>query len=372
MKRNVVLPLISVFFAATLSWAADESEVSATSLILIPPDLEFATRMMVVFDPDEDGLIDKEEAEKLPWRDEITRYDIDRDGKLTHLEVAIRAAFIRHKDDIIQVDYDLAVKEMRRRDRDRNGQLDPDEIANGWPADVDEYDRNKNGVISLQEIAAQLAFERGLRVELGVMGVDHGGAIKLVNRFDKNSDQQLDAGELEEAGIAGEASSFDNDRDGEMSRTELGVMLAHRRKSLGLSKSDQLNARKLMLRLDADRDGKILWTDYGADGPQGNLLVEFRYFDLNGDRVVTEFEVEKKFGMKRKEKGYDDDAASEARRLLIRHDSNRSNSIELDELSDVPALGKLAKNNLKQIDADRDGKLSFFEIAKHLSRAKSD
>ena len=149
------------------------------SLITAPIDLTDATRQMTVYDINEDGFIDKDEQKPIRWKLEISDYDLNHDGKLTHMELTVRFAKIRDDSGVDQKHVNNATVFMRRHDRNRNGQLDPDEIANGWPNEPAEFDVNRDGVISLGEIAKRFAYMAGLRREMGIEQVDQVTAIRI-------------------------------------------------------------------------------------------------------------------------------------------------------------------------------------------------
>jgi hypothetical protein len=93
-------------------------------------------------------------------------------------------------------------------------------------------------------------------------------------------------------------------------------------------------------------------------------------YDANNDREVTLAEIEKSLGKERKEKGFSDEDLAAARRLLTRHDENRSNFLEKGELFETPGQGQLSANLMGKIDSNDDKKLSLEEIAKHLAKEK--
>ena len=73
----------------------------------------------------------------------------------------------------------------------------------------------------------------------------------------------------------------------------------------------------------------------------------------------------------RKSLGFNDDQLAEARKLLTRHDKNRSTFIEEAELYDSPSSGQLAKAIMKRADTDDDKRISLSELAKHLAQKKA-
>ncbi len=132
----------------TSAAVAQEAMTDIYSLILVQADLEDANKLMTVYDPNEDGVVDKFEQERLSWKHQVSDFDLNKDGKLTHLEVAVRQAKIRENQGITQFDIDNVNIFLRRRDTNRNNQLEPDEIkAGGWLSDPSDYDRNSDGTL---------------------------------------------------------------------------------------------------------------------------------------------------------------------------------------------------------------------------------
>ncbi len=89
--------------------------------------------------------------------------------------------------------------------------------------------------------------------------------------------------------------------------------------------------------------------------------------DLNEDGEVTLAEIEKTLGKERKEKGFSDQDLASARRLMTRHDKNRSNFLEDDELLEEAGAGQLSVHLMSKIDANGDDRISLEELAKHLA-----
>ena len=337
------------------------------SLVLVVADLQDAQKTMTIHDLNDDQFIDREEQRALSWKDDVEKFDLNADGKLTHLEVSVRFADQRAESDVTQFDRKNANLWMKRKDINRNGQLDADEIARGWPDQPEEFDTNKDGIISLTEMAAQFAFKRGLRREMGIEMVDQTAAIKIVNQYDTDSDKKLTADEWAAAELPRDGTLHDDDGDGALTIMEVATLLAKHRRSTGMSKSDLMKARQMITRADMDRDGKLNRQEQGifADDNVGQ-------YDADKDGIVTLAEIEQSFAKARKDKGYLDDDLFNARRLMTRHDVNRNMMIDSDELFDRPAKGQLSVDLLNKADADRDASISLDELAKHLAREDRD
>ena len=355
--------LLGALVNAPLANAQEEDAVDLFALELVAGDLSIAKRQMTVHDPNEDGYIDKEEQGTLQWRDYIDGYDLNNDGKLTHLELAVRQAKLRDEAGITQVDLDNIQIFLRRHDKNRNGQLDTDEIAKGWPTNPEDFDTDNDGIISSAEMARQFAFMRGLRREMGIESVDQTSAIRLVGRFDTDNDKQLDIDERAGARLPLSADRFDDDSDGLLSIMEVATMLSRHRRDLGLTVPDQKKLRSLMQR-DLDGDGTITAKELE---PYGDALsVQYAQFDDDKDGEITIKEMESHFAAVRKERGYGPEQFNVAVRLLQRHDTNRSKLIEASELHERASKGKLGRSILAEADLDKDDKISLDELSRYL------
>jgi Ca2+-binding EF-hand superfamily protein len=359
--------LAAVLVMASIA-PAQEKMADLYSTVLIAADLQDAKRILTIADPNEDGFIDRQEQNRISWRTEIPQYDLNKDGKLTHLEVAIRQAKLRSDAGVTQFDRNNANKFMRRKDRNGNGQLDPDEIALGWPSNPEKFDTDRDGNISLTEMAVQFAFNRGYRREVGIQGVDQTEAIRLRNQFDQDKDGKLAPDEWPAASFPREPKAFDENGDGLLGLEEIATLLAKHRMDSGLSNADQLQARRLIRGADFDQDGKVSKEEReqaSSFNPSAKDLVKY---DGNKDGEVTLAEVENWLAGERKEKGFSDEDLTAARRLLIRHDANRSNFLEQDELAETPGPGQLAAKLMGKIDLNDDEKIGLEEIAERVFR----
>ncbi|QEF98479.1 EF hand [Stieleria maiorica] len=350
--------------------SGDKTDLFA--LVIAPIDLTDASRSMTVYDTNEDGAIDKDEQTRIRWQDEIDQYDLNRDGKLTHLELCVRFAKIRDDSGVTQQVINNAKVFLRRHDKNGNGQLDPDEIANGWPSNPEEFDANHDGVITLAEMAKQFAYMAGLRREMGIEQVDQVTAIRTVRKLDADKDQKLDKDEQQGAYLPLPAKEFDENDDGKLGIMEIATMLAKYRRDSGMSKSDLAKVRSLFERYDRNSDGMIDQTEFTAGDvfgatARGNPLNEF---DENKDGQLTQAEVQQTIARTRKSLGFNDDDLAEARKLLTRHDKDRSTFIEEAEFYESPVSGQLANSVLKQADGDDDKRVSLIELAKYIANQK--
>lgn len=262
----------------------EDEKVDLFSLKLIAGDLSVAVREMTIYDPDEDGFIDAEEQKALKWRDLVKDYDMNKDGKLTHLELAVRQAKLRGDEDITGEDVSGVRRWLGRCDTNRNGQLDPHEIEKGWPSNPKEYDTNKDGIISALEMSRQFAFMRGLRRELGIEEIDQTGANEALRRFDKDNNKHLDADERADAKLPLPAGQFDPNRDGRLDVIEIATMLAKHRLDLGLTVPDQEKLRYVMS-LDLNHDGVLAGSELNPSGE--GIPRQLAVFDTDKNGKIT-------------------------------------------------------------------------------------
>ena len=95
-----------------------------------------------------------------------------------------------------------------------------------------------------------------------------------------------------------------------------------------------------------------------------------KVLDKNEDGRLTFSEVQQEVIDQRKTLGFNDDHLAEAKKLMTRHDKNRSTFIEDAELHQKPISGQLAKSILRQADEDDDKRISLPELARHLAKQR--
>ena len=366
--------LVSCLAMASFASRADAqpsaSESDHYSLVLVQWDLYEAHKTMTICDVDEDGYIGASEAKRFPWRDDFESVDVSKDGRLTHLEVSIWNARQRGEHDITQFDINNSKAGIRKRDKNGNGQLDPNEIAMGWPTDTTPYDHNSDGVITVIEYAQYLAYKRGLKRELGIEAVDNMSAVGALKRFDADGDSFLNEDEWTAAALPRQAKLHDDDGDSKLSHMELAILYSKHRRDTGLSKSDAVRAKRLIQAADFNRDGKL--TDKELEG--GIFFggeaepTQYAKFDANSDGTVTLGEIEVFIASERKDKGYHDSDLADAKRFLLRYDKNRSTFLESDEFPDNPTSERMKKSSLSSADENEDKRISLEELARHLAK----
>ncbi|NND99589.1 MAG: hypothetical protein HKN47_19915 [Pirellulaceae bacterium] len=375
--------------AGSVSGQDRPANTDLMQLELLQHDLKQASRLLTVYDRDDSKALEKSEYERLAWKDEVSDFDVDKNGELTHLEVAIRFAFVRSQDEITQADINKANWFMNRHDKNRNDQLDPSEIEKAnWPPNPEDFDTNRDGIISSHEMAVQLAFDRGLRQELGIDTVDHSRAARTMGQFDTDQDKQLSRAERENAPLPDGNMKFDEDGDGLLSPLDLATMYAAHRKEMGLSKFDVQKLQGIFARHDKDGDGRIVIgpdlkaaakhsgvdeiesISLGKSNPLTQVKASVGKFDANKDNVVTIAEVEAHLAAIRKRLGYAQTEYLKARTILTRYDTDRSRHIEPQELDTAVDAGQLPKNLFQTADQNKDGKITIEELAAHFASEK--
>jgi Ca2+-binding EF-hand superfamily protein len=176
-----------------------------------------------------------------------------------------------------------AERTMERNDRNRDGVLDGDEIRSGrWSNDPLQTDRNKDGKLSISELALRYAVRRAERdgssssssgarsssrssgpsSSRGSSGEDPrlAGLLQSVyQRYDRNRNGVFEKDEW--SSFRTDPSSADKNRDGKITRDEISVYLQER--YLGGSRGDSR---------DGGRDGRSSWygrRDEGGDNQSG-------------------------------------------------------------------------------------------------------
>ena len=337
-------------------------------LVLVSADLQNAEITLKQFDTNDNQWIDKDERRNLPWRESAVQFDLNRDDKLTHLEIAVYFASQREEHDVQEIDITVVSRALNKYDLNRNGQIDPNERTDAWPEDPDEIDENADGVLSKSELTKAFAFRRVVRNELGIMGVDQGWSIKIRNRFDEDGNGKLGPAEWKRTPLPNDPSKGDENEDGQLSQFEMAKMLARYRQKIGINPKDQLAARAAFAPLDSDFDGVISKAEWmPIEAQNSDAIARLKEFDANKDDMITLKEVEQELTRRRDEKGYLPRHDAEAMKLMMRHDINRDKRISLSELRKEKTEGYLSTGDLPNIDRDADEFISRDELARYVA-----
>ena len=296
--RKLMITVASVAFAHQVQSqeTSPEKDVDLFELEIVKFDLNAANSVMARFDINGDRSIDEKEQKRLVWRDDVEMFDLNKNGKLTQIELAVREAKIRSDHHITADDIETVNRILQLHDSNKNRRLEQSECAAGWPGDPAESDKNGDGALSFPEMVRAIAFNRELHAELGVEKVDLETALSALERLDKDRDKRLDADEIRRLGLAS-VDRLDRDGDSKVDLSELAEMYAYNRISKGLEEEDQRRINGIFSYFDSNSD-KVITV---ADAPQGStpaeqdssqgLPTQIKQFDTNLDDRITMKEV---------------------------------------------------------------------------------
>lgn len=351
--------------------AGDESKPKdPLGIKLLEMDLIAASRTIAKHDLNDDRTLSGTEWGRLNWsREDIRPFDLNRSGDLQYVEVTLKLAAERAEAGIVQMDSILANRYTSRYDSNRDGKLQLSELENNAFSDeIETYDRNSDDELSADEFIRGLAFERGIREQLGVKGCDQGGAMSLLNRGDSNGDRQLSREELDAVDLEVASMKFDRNDNERLSVMELAECLADRRIRMGMTPSDQLLARNVIRKSDPDGDGLVPAGVFRqADGD-----LELGSADEDGDGNLSLLEMETYLAKRRKHLEYDDDAAQRASILIGRNDRDSDRKLSKSELvaSGADRDSPLSPQKLRLIDQNGDSAIDFRELARFIQRTQ--
>lgn len=226
-------------------------------------DVASAKRAMERYDRDENGYIDAREFSRVRWSETTpSDFDFNKDGRLSVIEVTQRYAKRRINEQRELLAQQLSPPSNREAGRDGN---DDDDRRSRW-------DRWRN---------------RG-RAGQSRDGDRGSGSLAttLIERYDFNKNDLLDANEMVSVGIP--IAQVDYDRDGRVSKDELTQFL--------FSKLEQeaSDMRELVptwfFERDIDGDDQVTMAEFTDEWSQ-DKLVEFEQFDINRDGIITVNEV---------------------------------------------------------------------------------
>ena len=271
-------------------------------------------------DANGDGKLRAEEvpADKRAFFDRALRSgDADGDGALNAAEFA--RAFSAGKDSGRERDSrrrpgsssgsrstPSAAGFIKRLDKDGDGKVSSEELPQTYRARLggkfEEFDKNKDGALNQQEVAAMLTAANSSRKPSGTPSRDsdrprpssRDGAQPsqdaLFAILDRDRDGKLSRRELEAAGSI--LSRLDRDKDGMLSKGEIAAVASDRpsRERSSRERDSRGGISSYAKRLDKDNDGKI--TREEASGP---IKERFDRLDEDGDGILKVEDVEKAF-----------------------------------------------------------------------------
>lgn len=233
---------------------------AATGVLIAPEDLARADERLQRYDTNRDGYIDGSEASKAPWREEPFQFDIDRDSRLSRVELARRYAL--------------------RRAAEASGVQGPSSLRGGpsppgsnpsW----EEQQRREQERRAAEEAARRRGSFRGTRESWHLTET-------LISRHDLNRDGMLDAAECRGMGLA--AASADTDRDQRINRPELAAWLAEQEAAQGRAVVRELPS--WFVEKDVNSDGQVQMSEFTREWT-GERLDEFARMDLNRDGMIV-------------------------------------------------------------------------------------
>ncbi|MBC8354228.1 MAG: hypothetical protein H8E66_19720 [Planctomycetes bacterium] len=364
--------LAFLLLQSAISFAQNRIELASADLLdvtLIGGDHNMANDVMRESDENKDGVLDAKEMGQLKWLIEPRRFDLNRNDKLTNLEVAIHFANMRKQFEITVPDMYNATRMINLYDGNGDRLLSEKE-AQTFPLtnDISIFDANKDGRLSPFELGKQLAADFQ---DLGVEALDQWNALQYVRKNDKDGDQQLSLEETKTAQWPADPKTYDANRNGKLVMHEIAMGLSMRKQDNGIARSDQANAQRFFMRYDLNRDRFVDADEMEKTGwPSDPAL-----FDTDKDGKITVFEVAARFAKKRQDRGVEQEDRFEAARLLKLYDKNKNSFIDLNELvADRSAVGLLSEDVFLEFDSDTNQKMSRMEIATYLShqRRKKD
>jgi Ca2+-binding EF-hand superfamily protein len=218
-------------------------------------DLDQADETLGRYDRDKDGFLDRSEIEQARWRGASpSESDLDRDGRLSRLELAQRYARVR----------------LMERQSAISLQASAIPAAADTVASSSQTDRS---------VDSSRRYDRRSR------SADRGSrslATSIIERYDLNKNDVLEPRELASAGI--DVGKADYNRDGLVDRYELAEYLFLEMEAAGNDLSELLPT--WFFERDRNNDGQIEMSEF-TDEWSTEKAKEFASYDSNGDGIIT-------------------------------------------------------------------------------------
>lgn len=352
-------------FGASTSRSQERIDAASADLLdvtLIDEDHKMASNAVQQHDRNGDQVLDVKEMRQLRWLFEPSRFDLNRNDRLTPLEVAIHFANMRRQFGIESPDTFNAGRMINLYDRNGDRMLTESE-AERFPIEskFSELDANRDRRVSVLELARQLAADRQ---DHGIDSRDHWDAILLLRRFDDSGDLRLDREEAARADWPTEPASFDTNKDQLLAASEIAAGFAKYKQETGIDRLNQTGATTVMRRYDKNRDGRLDQQEIEA----GGYPKDPESFDANGDGFLTLFEFAARYAKNRTERGVEPEDLVAASKLIARYDRNKNGLIDLSELLEERAdVGVLDADLFLQFDTDENDKMKRMEVAAYLA-----
>jgi len=171
-------------------------------------------------DKNQDGAVSKDEVPVSGW-ERLSKLDKNSDGKITKEEVtAIRPGTMEEKgpNSGKAPTADQRGQLFQRMDKNEDGKLAKSEVPEQFWEKLSRADQNKDDFVSKEEMEAANQYMQS-RQRGGKGGPS--GAAGVMTSFDENDDGKLAQSEVS-AGMWAKISKLDSDKDGSVSRAELG------------------------------------------------------------------------------------------------------------------------------------------------------
>ena len=198
-------------------------------------DFRLAATYLEKLDANDDLQLSKAEAEPGIWPIDPWKLDRDRDQQLEATEIASVFSDFKREAGVENGHEQGADRAMKRYDKNRDGRLDIGEIERGgWPRDWQTFDANEDGELTSFELSARFAAKQR---SLGVDRTALNKAEELIRRYDRNRNGLVDIQELLEfrADVGAlDTDTFvrlDTDGNQKLSKVELAVRFANERSS---------------------------------------------------------------------------------------------------------------------------------------------
>ncbi len=265
--------------------------------------IEYVDKMMVDFDLNKDGVLDKGEIEKAPWQSDPKESDLNKDGRLDREElnqrIARRFGYLPRSSsttsgstgstgsggsssgsgDASRVRA-YAEGLLKQNDANKNGVLDKDEWANVRSITRDT-DANNDGTVTLDE----------LTTKLGSYGRDENrsgsgsSSSSSTASSGSSSSGSSSGGSSSGGGSSGyRSSSGSGYGSGRGDAKQTGEKRSYRQRTVAERMPKGLP--DWFARNDEDADGQITMAEY-ATLWSDTKAAEFAKFDLDGDGVIT-------------------------------------------------------------------------------------
>lgn len=208
--------------------------------------IDSVNKMLASYDKDKNGFLDDYEWPGARWRTPPEGSDLNKDGKLDRLELAKRVAGYSGSRD----------EAKSEGDGDRRDSGDKGDIQKNAKSMMYQYDKDKSGYLEKAEWFKS----------------------DLVN-YDKNKDGKISTDELASriSSFASKSSFASSKSDGQKIDTYRFLSPLER---LPKGLPDWFNSN------DADEDGQIHMSEYSAAWSDSKAA-EFARYDLNGDGFIT-------------------------------------------------------------------------------------